>query len=170
MSKSRAGNLKVSGIKPVRSNRSSPLWERLREGVGVLLAVAAAYLLLVLVTYSSNDPSFSNATPLTLMHNLGGKVGAYTSDALIMLFGLMAYLSVAWLAYHAFNLITHREGPSFNLQVVTVPLFLISACALAFCWPRCRIGRWAVAGLATAACLASWWPVCWSRCWVRWAA
>jgi S-DNA-T family DNA segregation ATPase FtsK/SpoIIIE len=145
-SKSRAGSLKVSGIKPVRSNRSSPLWERLREGFGVLMAVAAAYLLLVLATHSPNDPSFNNATPLIQMHNVGGQVGAYTSDALIMLFGLLAYMWVAWLAYHAFNLITHREGPSFNLQVVTVPLFLIAACALAFLlaplpdWPLGSVG------------------------------
>lgn len=144
--KSRAGNLKVSGIKPVRSQRSSPLWERLREGVGVLMAVAAAYLLLVLTTYSPGDPSFNNATPLVQMHNLGGQVGAYTSDALIMLFGLLAYMWVAWLGYHAFNLITHREGPSFNLQVVTVPLFLVAACALSFLlaplpdWPTGSVG------------------------------
>lgn len=146
MSKSRAGNLKVSGIKPVRSSRSSPLWERLREGVGVLMAVAAAYLLLVLATYSPGDPSFNNATPLIQMHNVGGQVGAYTSDALIMLFGLLAYMWVAWLAYHAFNLVMHREGPSFNLQVVTVPLFLLAACALAFLlvplpdWPAGGVG------------------------------
>lgn len=106
--------------------------ERFMEGWGVLLGVAAVYLALSLFTYSPLDPSFNHAGPLARVSNMGGQAGAYISDMLLMLFGLGAFVWVAWLAFHSFNALTHREGPSFNLQAVTVPLLLVSLDVLLF--------------------------------------
>lgn len=144
-----AGGPKITGrigAKVVRSQRHGPLYERLREGWGVFLVVVAAYLTLVLFSYSPGDPSLNNAAPVVRIANVGGEVGAYASDLLIMMFGLLSYGWVVWLGYHAANALLHREGPGFKLQVVTVPLFLVAACVLAFImaplpdWPEGAVG------------------------------
>lgn len=117
----------------VRSRTGSTMIaERFVEGWGVLLGVAAVYLLISLVTYSPMDPSFNHAGPLSRVANMGGQAGAYISDMLLMLFGLGSFVWVAWVAFHSFNALTHREGPSFNLQAVTVPLLLVSLDVLLF--------------------------------------
>ncbi|HEX2859230.1 MAG TPA: DNA translocase FtsK 4TM domain-containing protein [Alphaproteobacteria bacterium] len=122
----RPSGQKASPRRPARRGYA----DRLREGLGVLLAVGAVYLLLCLHTYMPTDPSLNHAAPDMVVQNLGGRLGAYTADTLIMLFGLGAFMWVGWLVYHAVNMLFHREGPSINLQVVTVPLLLVSTGAL----------------------------------------
>jgi S-DNA-T family DNA segregation ATPase FtsK/SpoIIIE len=117
-----SGQKGVTARRPARRGYA----DRLREGLGVLLAVGALYLVLCLYTYAPTDPSLNHAAPDMVIQNLGGRLGAYTADTLIMLFGLGAFLWVGWLVYHAVNMLLHREGPSFNLQAVTVPLLLVS--------------------------------------------
>lgn len=112
--------------------RRSMIGDRFREGVGVLLVVSAAYLLLALVTYSGFDPSFNHAGPAGGVMNWGGRFGAYVSDALLTTFGLGAFIGVLWLGFHAYNLLRHREGPSFALQVITLPLLMLSLGVLLF--------------------------------------
>ncbi|PZP39502.1 MAG: cell division protein FtsK [Pseudomonas fluorescens] len=107
--------------------RRSMIAERFVEGVGVMLLVAAAYLLLSLVTYTPTDPSLSYSGPGMAIANWGGRMGAYISDVLLTTFGLGAFVWVCWLCFHAYNALTHREeGPSFSLQIVTLPLMLLS--------------------------------------------
>ncbi|MCP5405616.1 MAG: DNA translocase FtsK 4TM domain-containing protein [Pseudomonadaceae bacterium] len=119
----------------VKVARRGVVSERLREGLGVLMAVAAVYLLVVLVTFNAADPSLNNAAPVWRIANWGGQVGAYVADLLYMLFGLLAFAWVMWLGFHALALVTHQEdGPSFSLQAVTVPLFFVAGCTLAFLW------------------------------------
>ncbi|MBI1308661.1 MAG: cell division protein FtsK [Proteobacteria bacterium] len=128
--------------------RGSVMTERFMEGWGVLLAVGAAYLILALVTYSPLDPSLNHAGPMVRVANMGGQVGAYTADALLMLFGLGAFVWVAWLAFHAFNALTHRHGPSFSLQAVTVPLLLLATDVLLFVFQP--MPNWPAGGPASA--------------------
>ncbi|RYG60855.1 MAG: DNA translocase FtsK [Alphaproteobacteria bacterium] len=107
--------------------RRSLIAERFIEGVGVLLLVAAAYLALALLTYSPTDPSMSYSGPIGGVMNWGGRAGAYVSDVLLTAFGLGAFVWVGWLCFHAYNAMTHREdGPSFSLQIITLPLMLLS--------------------------------------------
>lgn len=118
--------------KGVSVARRGMVSERLREGLGVLMAVLALYVLMVLLTFHAADPSLNNAAPVWRIANWGGQVGAYVSDVLYMLFGLVAFGWVMWLGHQALMLLTHREGPSFSLQMVTVPLFYVAGCTLAF--------------------------------------
>lgn len=107
--------------------RRSLIAERFIEGVGVLLLVGAAYLALALLTYSPTDPSMSYSGPIGGVMNWGGRAGAYVSDVLLTAFGLAAFVWVGWLCFHAYNAMTHREdGPSFSLQIITLPLMLLS--------------------------------------------
>ncbi len=127
--------------------RRSLIAERFAEGVGVLLVVGAAYLLLSLVTFAPTDPSFSYSGPGGAVLNWGGKVGAYLSDVLLTTFGLGAFVWVGWLCFHAYNLLTHREdSPSFSLQIVTLPMMLLSLGVLLYVfdplpgWPNMQRG------------------------------
>ena len=114
--------------------RRSMISERFHEGLGVLLLVLAAYLLMALLTYSAMDPSFNHAGPEGAVMNWGGRVGSYTSDLLLTVFGLGAFVWVMWLGFHAYNALFHRQGPSFSLQVVALPLLLLSLGILLFVW------------------------------------
>ena len=57
--------------------------------VGALLAVA---LLVVLLTYSRNDPGFTHSVAAGPVSNLGGRLGAWVADVTLLLFGVSAYL------------------------------------------------------------------------------
>ncbi len=57
--------------------------------VGALLAVA---LLVVLLTYSRNDPGFTHSVAAGPVSNLGGRLGAWVADVTLLIFGVSAYL------------------------------------------------------------------------------
>src|SRR2546423_2348617 len=87
---------------------------RLNELIGFLLLVAAILLLLALVSYSPLDPSLNTAAPFTARaHNWIGVVGSTTSDLLLQLFGISAFLApvvIAFLALRWFRS-RHVESP-----------------------------------------------------------
>lgn len=93
---------------PNRSSRNvrngpSPLQTRiaglLREARWILFAALAAWLVLVLATWSATDPAWSQAVPSMVTLNKGGTLGAYVADLLLFLFGYSAWLWVVLLAY-----------------------------------------------------------------------
>ncbi|HVO32250.1 MAG TPA: DNA translocase FtsK 4TM domain-containing protein [bacterium] len=66
---------------------------RLREGFGVLLAAAGAYVLVSVFTYHPLDPSFnSSMRGAADVQNAGGIVGSYLADLLVQVLGLSAYV------------------------------------------------------------------------------
>ena len=64
----------------------------LQEFVGVLLLAIGALLLVSLLSFDPQDPSFISLSSGPNIHNLGGKVGAIVSDALFQWIGGGAYL------------------------------------------------------------------------------
>ena len=64
----------------------------IREGLFLLLAVAAIFLLVILVTYEPNDPGWRQLNSSGVIENLGGKSGAFFADLLFSVFGYSAYL------------------------------------------------------------------------------
>ncbi len=100
-------------MKPLRQTATPTRHRRLNELLGVAVLVAAALLLLALVTYTPNDPSLNtvggyaqsaNGT-LHPAHNWSGLAGAYLSDALLQLLGVasfflplaLARIGICWL-------------------------------------------------------------------------
>ncbi|MBB1125327.1 DNA translocase FtsK 4TM domain-containing protein [Thiospirillum jenense] len=63
--------------------RNTALW---------LLIGAAVYLLLALVSYTPNDPGWSHVGSDATIANIGGRVGAWSADIMLFLFGICAYL------------------------------------------------------------------------------
>ena len=59
--------------------------------------ILAAFLLLVLATYHRVDPGWSHAVQALQILNAGGRLGAWTADLMLYLFGLSAYWLVAFL-------------------------------------------------------------------------
>lgn len=65
---------------------------RLREGLFLISIACALFLLVSLVTYHNNDPGWSSTGLGNVVLNWGGRVGAWTADILLSLFGIVAYL------------------------------------------------------------------------------
>lgn len=65
---------------------------RLREGLFLLSIAFALFLLVSLMTFHSNDPGWSSTGLGKVVLNWGGRVGAWTADILLSLFGIVAYL------------------------------------------------------------------------------
>ncbi len=63
-----------------------------REGLFLLLVVAAIFLLVILVTYEPSDPGWRQLNSTGIIENLGGKSGAFFADLLFSVFGYSAYL------------------------------------------------------------------------------
>ena len=74
-------------------NSGEAIQRRLREAALLLLAPVAFYLLLCLWTYSPFDDAWSHAGGgrAAPIHNIGGKVGAWSADLSFYLFGYLAY-------------------------------------------------------------------------------
>ncbi|WP_263353917.1 DNA translocase FtsK [Acidicapsa acidisoli] len=87
-------------MKPIRIAQTPTRNRPLNMLLGVVLMLAAALLLLSLVTYHSSDPSFNSSTGVTGPHavrNLVGPSGAYLSDVLLQTFGITAFALPLWL-------------------------------------------------------------------------
>jgi len=69
--------------------------ELLREAAWIVQIALALFLLLILVTYDRADPGWSHAVDAPVVHNAGGRVGAWFADLFLYLFGVSAYLLVA---------------------------------------------------------------------------
>ncbi|MBI0326051.1 DNA translocase FtsK [Burkholderia plantarii] len=64
----------------------------------ILQVAVFAFLLMALVSYSRRDPSWTHAAQVDRIANWAGRVGAWTADILLLLFGISAYWLVALLA------------------------------------------------------------------------
>jgi S-DNA-T family DNA segregation ATPase FtsK/SpoIIIE len=71
----------------------------LRESRWIVLAVVAAYLVMILATYQRADPGWSHSAVAERIQNAGGRVGAYLADLLLYLFGMSAWWWVLLLVY-----------------------------------------------------------------------
>ncbi len=77
----------------------------LSEARWFILAAVTVYLILIFLTYSPADPSWSHASVVPKLHNLGGRAGAWLADLLLFIFGFSAWwlcifsLRLVWLGY-----------------------------------------------------------------------
>ncbi|TKC91624.1 DNA translocase FtsK [Trinickia terrae] len=91
-------------------HRMSRLFTEIRWILQVALGV---FLLMALVSYSRHDPSWTHAAQVDRIANWAGRVGAWTSDILLLLFGLSAYWWIVLLARHIsanYSRITRSEA------------------------------------------------------------
>ncbi|HUW53184.1 MAG TPA: DNA translocase FtsK 4TM domain-containing protein [Rhodanobacter sp.] len=110
---------------------------RLREAGALLLLPLALYLLLCLVSYNDQDPSWWHAGSVGYISNLCGMVGANIASVLRSIFGLIAYgfplllllLGVQVLRQHGARSM-HAWEPS--LRLIGLVFFFITGPALLY--------------------------------------
>jgi S-DNA-T family DNA segregation ATPase FtsK/SpoIIIE len=110
----------------------------LREGTLFVLSALAAYLLLSLSSYDTQDPGWSHQGPAHAIHNYGGVVGAWFADVFLYLFGYLAYLFPLMVGFSGWLVFRGRTAPGgkidFHLLSVRWAGFLLtvaSGCGLA---------------------------------------
>src|ERR1700760_2793671 len=76
-------------------HRMSRLFTEIRWILQVALGL---FLVMALLSYSRKDPSWTHAVNYDHISNWAGRVGAYTSDILLLVFGLSSYWLIVLLA------------------------------------------------------------------------
>ncbi|SAL00455.1 cell division protein [Caballeronia pedi] len=76
-------------------HRMSRLFTEIRWILQVALGL---FLVMALLSYSRKDPSWTHAVSIDHISNWAGRVGAYTSDILLLVFGLSSYWLIVLLA------------------------------------------------------------------------
>ena len=122
----------------LKASKDQRLSTMKREIALIILAPVLFYLLVSLLSYSTNDPGWSRTASVTgAMHNYGGLLGAYLADLAFMLLGYIAYFlpvvlgGIAWIAL--FGLDSDGDGRvDFGpaLRLIGIVGFLIAATGL----------------------------------------
>ena len=100
------------------------------------MAVAAVYLVLVLASYSPQDPSWSHSSSDPTVRNYGGAFGAWLSDMLLYIFGLSAWwlvvfclVAIAW-GYRRMETLGFRLNPMTLAAMGGFFLLLLSSASV----------------------------------------
>ena len=98
--------------------------------IGVLSAVAAGYILLIVGSYNAGDPSLNLATTLPV-ENFGGESGAVLSDVILQVFGLGFVLFVAALLSWGWRLFYEAEKIKYIIiRLVSLFVSVMTLCLL----------------------------------------
>ncbi|MEE4300532.1 MAG: DNA translocase FtsK 4TM domain-containing protein [Pseudomonadales bacterium] len=81
-----------SRAEPAQATVVAPATHRVREAVAILAVAVAAWFLLALASFSTDDPGWSYAADTRVAENLAGTRGAWIADILLSLFGWFAWL------------------------------------------------------------------------------
>ncbi|HHW4675512.1 MAG TPA: DNA translocase FtsK 4TM domain-containing protein, partial [Xylella fastidiosa subsp. pauca] len=101
-SKPNAGKPSIRKVWSVNGHRLKR-HKLLRDLVLIMIAPVLVYLMASLFTYSKDDPGWSQSGS-AIVHNIGGKAGAWIADVLFQLCGFVAFLLpvalgvVSWIA------------------------------------------------------------------------
>ncbi|HET8899867.1 MAG TPA: DNA translocase FtsK 4TM domain-containing protein [Rhodanobacteraceae bacterium] len=99
---------------------------RLREAVVLVLLPIALYLFACLFSYSPTDPSWSHAgDAAAVVHNFGGRIGAWCADLLLYLFGDLAYALPVLLGLWGVRFLKRREDVPAETSALEPTLRLI---------------------------------------------
>ncbi|MDR3477712.1 MAG: DNA translocase FtsK 4TM domain-containing protein [Gammaproteobacteria bacterium] len=110
---------------------------RIREGLLIISAATALFLLVAFVSYHSSDPGWLGTGSKNNIANWGGRVGAFLSDVFLSLFGYIAYLFpplmvfAAWVGVHAKPGEEEVEASELIFKGLGFLLIIISCCGLA---------------------------------------
>src|SRR6185503_2194068 len=108
-----------------------------RESGWFALLGLALYLLLVLFTYSRGDPGWSHSpSDPAVIHNAGGRVGAWIADVMLHLFGLSAYWWVAfcgatvWWGFRRIESVMEGDRRSYAVMAIGFAMVLVASSGL----------------------------------------
>lgn len=117
------------------SRLSDSMVRRFREAGFLLVSTLSLLVLVALFSFNREDPSWSYAGASLKIHNQIGVVGAYLSDILLSLFGIMAYLVPAGLMVLGVRLLIFKNGERGwiepTVRAIGVVFLIMSAAGLA---------------------------------------
>jgi S-DNA-T family DNA segregation ATPase FtsK/SpoIIIE len=135
-------------MKPLKIVLSPTRHRRLNEVIGLTVLVAAALLLLALLTYTPSDPSLNTVGGTSISgrpaHNWTGIFGAYLADALLQLFGIAVFYLPIALASLGLTWMRSRPAGSSAAKLIGAALWLLFGPALFGLSPRLVLWRHAV--------------------------
>jgi S-DNA-T family DNA segregation ATPase FtsK/SpoIIIE len=111
--------------------------QRLLEAGLLFSCVFAMFVMLALFSFDPADPGWSQTGYQTPVRNLGGAVGAYFSDLLLNLFGLVAYslpfvVAISgWLLFQKYHRLMQLDYLILGLKFIGFVMFYIGITSLA---------------------------------------
>jgi S-DNA-T family DNA segregation ATPase FtsK/SpoIIIE len=111
--------------------------QRLLEAGLLVFCVFAMFIMLALFSFDPADPGWSQTGYQSSMRNLGGAVGAYLSDLLLNLFGLVAYslpfviAIIGWLLFQKYHQLIRLDYLTLGLKFIGFILFYIGITSIA---------------------------------------
>ena len=100
-----------------------------KEILGIGLLGVFVFLLVRLITYHPLDPSFHTVADGPI-RNLCGKTGAYLSDILVQVFGMMSYALAAFAFLFAVFYLKKKDFPNIIVFSSGLALFFLSVSSL----------------------------------------
>ncbi len=122
---------------------SGSFLHRLQEGMLIISGAIALFFILSLATHHDGDPSWTFTGSHTDIVNAGGVVGAWLSDLLLYLFGLLAYLFPVIIAYVGGLMYRERDQEIldyFHVATRFAGLLMIFTFGCGLVWFRLRNG------------------------------
>ena len=111
--------------------RKTFLREHIKKEISGLVWMAAGlFLLLSLVSFNNNDPSFNNNLDPTQISNFCGRVGAYVSDLFYQIIGIPAMMVPFACLLFAWRLLKFRDLHPRTYKIVAFIVMLISIAGL----------------------------------------
>ncbi len=95
--------------KPTRRPLAVQMGHRIREGLLIVAAATALFLLVSFATYHSTDPGWLGTGIKNNITNWGGRVGAFLADVLLSLFGYIAYLFPPMMVFASWSALQTRD-------------------------------------------------------------
>ncbi|MFT6249030.1 MAG: S-DNA-T family DNA segregation ATPase FtsK/SpoIIIE, partial [Cognaticolwellia sp.] len=111
--------------------------QRLLEAGLLVSCVFAMFIMLALFSFDPADPGWSQTGYQNPVRNLGGAVGAYLSDLLLNLFGLIAYslpfviAITGWLLFQKYHQLIRLDYLTLGLKFIGFILFYIGITSIA---------------------------------------
>jgi len=124
---------KKKGITPSSRKRKRKKRVRFSEITGIFLIFLAVFLLISLISYNPNDPSWATATYKgQKAHNFAGKAGASTSEALLQFLGFTSFILPFALFYMGIKVLFPEEKKRFILKTGEICFFIIILSSLLY--------------------------------------
>jgi len=111
--------------------------QRLLEAGLLVFCVFAMFIMLALFSFDPADPGWSQTGYQSPVRNLGGAVGAYMSDLLLNLFGLVAYslpfviAVTGWLLFQKYHQLIRLDYLTLGLKFIGFILLYIGVTSIA---------------------------------------
>jgi S-DNA-T family DNA segregation ATPase FtsK/SpoIIIE len=111
--------------------------QRLLEAGLLVSCVFAMYIMMALFSFDPADPGWSQTGYQTPIRNLGGAVGAYLSDLLLNLFGIIAYslpfiiALIGWVLFQKYHRLIQLDYLTLGLKFIGFIMFYIGVTATA---------------------------------------